>query len=195
MKTLFLSIFIIFMLSSCSSKNISKVEITNEIVVSKSENKTISILYNNITDKEIQIYEKLSVELKKHGYTVVSNEYAREYSLDINTIFANEIGKKSTTKDILSNTNLNITIGQVFGNVGVSGTIGSKIGSILGDSLDTKSYQIIMDITIREFKDNIITNETITQVVAESTIIDESSEITIDILENKIAEKVARIFP
>jgi len=183
------------MLSSCSSKNISKVEITNEIVVSKSENKTISILYNNITDKEIQIYEKLSVELKKHGYTVVSNEYAREYSLDINTIFANEIGKKSTTKDILSNTNLNITIGQVFGNVGVSGTIGSKIGSILGDSLDTKSYQIIMDITIREFKDNIITNETITQVVAESTIIDESSEITIDILENKIAEKVARIFP
>lgn len=195
MKTLFLSIFIIFILSSCSSKNISKVEITNEIVVSKSENKTISILYNNITDKEIQIYEKLSVELKKHGYTVVSNEYARKYSLDINTIFANEIGKKSTTKDILSNTNLNITIGQVFGNVGVSGTIGSKIGSILGDSLDTKSYQIIMDITIREFKDNIITNETITQVVAESTLIDESSEITIDILENKIAEKVARIFP
>ncbi|WP_419763713.1 MAG: complement resistance protein TraT [Arcobacter sp.] len=195
MKTLFLSFFIIFILSSCSSKDISKIEITNEIVVSKSENKTISILYNNSTDKKIQLYKKLSSELKKHGYEVVSNEYAREYSLDINTIFANEIGKRSTTKDILSNTNLNITIGQVFGNVGVSGTIGSKIGSILGDSLDTKSYQIIMDITIREFKDNIITNETITQVIAESTLIDESSEITIDILENKIAEKVARIFP
>ena len=51
------------------------------------------------------------------------------------------------------------------------------------------------EFALREFKDNIITNETITQVVAESTIIDESTEITIDILENKIAEKIARIFP
>lgn len=195
MKTLFLSFFIIFLFSSCSSKNVSKVEITNQIEINKSENKTISILYNNTTDKKIEIYEKLKNVLTKHGYKVVSNEYDRKYSLDINTIFANEIGKKSTTQEILSNTNLNISVGQVFGNVGVSGTIGSKIGSILGDSLDSKSYQIIMDIIINEYKDNIIINESITQVIAEATLIEESSTITIDILENKIVEKIAKFFP
>lgn len=195
MKTFFLSLFIIFLLSSCSSKNVSKVEITNNIEINKSKNKTISIMYNNSTDKKVDIYEKLRDELKNHGYEVVSNEYDRKYSIDINTIFANEIGRKSTAKNILSNTNLNISIGQVFGNVGVSGTIGSKIGSILGDSLDTKSYQIIMDITISEYEDNMVVNETTTQVLAEASIIDESSTITIDILENKIVEKIARLFP
>ncbi len=195
MKTAFLSFFIIFLFSSCSSKNVSKVEITNQIEINKNENKTISILYNNSTDKKVEIYGKLKDALIKHGYEVVPNEYDRKYSLDINTIFANEIGKKSATQDILSNTNLNISIGQVIGNVGVSGTIGSKLGSILGDSLDSKSYQIIMDMTIHEYKDNIIVNESITQVIAEATILEESPTITIDILENKIVEKIAKLFP
>ena len=167
----------------------------NKIEINKSEDKTISILYSNSTDKKVEIYEKLNTELKKHGYNVSLNEYARKYSIEINTIFASEIGKKSTAKEILSNTNLNITIGKVFGNVGVSGTIGSQIGSILGTSLDTNSYQIIMDMTISEFKDNVVVNENSTQVVAEATIIENSPLITIDFLENKIVEKIAKLFP
>ncbi|WP_428026225.1 complement resistance protein TraT [Arcobacter sp.] len=194
MRILFLFLIIIFF-SSCSSKNILKIETTNQIEINKSSDKTISIMYSNNTDKKIELYEKLKKELTEHGYKVVPNDFDRKYTIDISTIFANEIGKKSTAQEILSNTNLNITIGQVFGNVGVSGTIGSKIGSILGDSLDTKSYQIILDVTISEHQNNMIINENITQVIAERTIDEESIENIINMLENKIVEKLVNLFP
>ncbi|WP_428024496.1 complement resistance protein TraT [Arcobacter sp.] len=194
MRIFFLFLIIIFF-SSCSSKNILKIETTNQIEINKSSDKTISIMYSNNTDKKVELYEKLKKELTDHGYKVVPNDYDRKYTIDISTIFANEIGKKSTAQEILSNTNLNITIGQVFGNVGVSGTIGSKIGSILGDSLDTKSYQIILDVTISEHQNNMIINENITQVIAERTIDEESIENIINMLENKIVEKLVNLFP
>ncbi len=194
MRIFFLFLIIIFF-SSCSSKNILKIETTNQIEINKSSDKTISIMYSNNTDKKVELYEKLKKELTEHGYKVVPNDFDRKYTIDISTIFANEIGKKSTAQEILSNTNLNITIGQVFGNVGVSGTIGSKIGSILGDSLDTKSYQIILDVTISEHQNNMIINENITQVIAERTIDEESIENIINMLENKIVEKLVNLFP
>lgn len=192
-KSLYLLLFII-LFSSCSQKLLTKVELTNSIDLKKEASKKIFIKYNNQTNEDVKVYTKLKRAFKSKNYKVLDTLENANYLLDLNLIFANEIEKRSTTKNILSNVNLGVSIGHVFGNVGVSGSIGTKIGTILGDSLDSSSYQIVFDVTIKEYIQNGKLEERFTQVIAETVIDEKPLQYTIDILEDEIAKKIAELF-
>lgn len=192
-KSLYLLLFII-LFSSCSQKLLTKVELTNSIDLKKEASKKIFIKYNNQTNEDVRVYTKLKKAFKSKNYKLVDSFENANYLLDLNLIFANEIEKRSTTKNILSNVNLGVSIGHVFGNVGVSGSIGTKIGTILGDSLDSSSYQIVFDVTIKEYIQNGKLEERFTQVIAETVIDEKPLQYTIDILEDEIAKKIAELF-
>ena len=194
MKYILFSILAIFLFSACSSKNFTKSEFTNKIEIKKENKKNIFIKYSNQTNEDVRVYDKLKRVLKRKNYKVVDDLKTANYMIDLNLIFANEIGQKSTTKNILSNVNLGVSIGHVFGNVGVSGNIGTKIGTILGDSLDSSSYQLIFDITIKQYEENREFNENITQIIAETKIDEKPLQHTIDLLEDEVVEKIAELF-
>lgn len=173
---------------------LTKIELTDKIELKKEASKKIFIKYNNQTNEDVKVYTKLKRAFKSKNYKVLDTLENANYLLDLNLIFANEIEKRSTTKNILSNVNLGVSIGHVFGNVGVSGSIGTKIGTILGDSLDSSSYQIVFDVTIKEYIQNGKLEERFTQVIAETVIDEKPLQYTIDILEDEIAKKIAELF-
>ncbi len=194
MKHILFIVLSIFLFSSCSLKNFTKSEFTNKIELKKESKKDIFIKYSNQTNADVRVYDKLKRALKRKNYKVVDDLNSANYLLDLNLIFANEIGKKSTTKNILSNVNLGVSIGHVFGNVGVSGNIGTKIGTILGDSLDSSSYQLIFDVTIKEYGLNKEFKENYTQIIAETIIDEKPLQYTIDLLEEEVVKKIVELF-
>lgn len=173
---------------------LTKIELTDKIELKKEASKKIFIKYNNQTNEDVKVYTKLKRAFKSKNYKVLDTLENANYLLDLNLIFANEIEKRSTTKNILSNVNLGVSIGHVFGNVGVSGSIGTKIGTILGDSLDSDSYQIVFDVIVKEYEENGESKEKFTQIVAEIEIDEKPLQQTIDILEDEIIEKIVELF-
>lgn len=186
MKNIFLLFLVLFIFSACSQKMLTKVEFSdNAINVKNEQKKDIYIQYTNNTNEDVRVYNKLKRELKNKNYIVVDDIKEADYKIDLTLIFANEIDKRSGTKDILSNVNLGVSIGHVFGNVGVSGNIGTKIGTILGDSLDSKSLQMVFDIII---------NEQTSQIIVETIIEDKPKQYYINILEDEVINKIAKLF-
>jgi len=197
MKKIVLVVLVAFLFISCANKIDTNINSTNEIKIDKSSKNIVYIDYINQTNEDIRVYSKLKRELKSLGFDVTEDIKEADYQIILDLIFANKIDKKSTTKNILSNVNLGISIGtRVLDNVGISGSIGTKVGSILGDSLDSESFQIIIDLSIQEFVDDekIEFEESSSQIISEAVYNDKPKQMIIDSLEDEIAKKVAGFF-
>lgn len=194
MKKYFLLLFLLLFFIGCTSKTISKVEFSDDIEISDKNFKNVYIDFQNQTNEDVRLYKKLQKEFESKNFTIVNNIEDASYIVDLNLIFANEINKKSKTKDLLSRVDLGISVGHVFGNVGINGKIGTKMASILGDSLDTVSYQMIFDMEIEELEYENKESKIITQIIAERVMNEEHKRIIINILEDELAKKVVTFF-
>ena len=193
MKKIVLVVLVAFLFISCANKIDTNINSTNEIKIDKSSKNIVYIDYINQTNEDIRVYSKLKRELKSLGFDVTEDIKEADYQIILDLIFANKIDKKSTTKNILSNVNLGISIGtRVLDNVGISGNIGTKVGSIL----DSESFQIIIDLSIQEFIDDekIEFEESSSQIISEAVYNDKPKQMIIDSLEDEIAKKVAGFF-
>ena len=197
MRSIFLGLFMTLMFVGCGTAIKTNVEVSNEIVIKKTENKTVYIDYINQTDEDVRLTSKLARALKAKGYLPVRSIEQSKYHLVVDLIFANSIEKRSTTKNVLSNVNLGVKLGsQIFKNVGISGSIGTTVGSILGNSMDEDSFQMVVDISLEEFLDESKTDMKIndSQIVAEAIVNGNPQQKVIDALEDEIVRIISEFF-
>lgn len=146
---LILFLFVSFWLSACSTKiNVDTIK-SQEINLSKMHQK-IFIEVKNSTKEKIHLEYDLKKALEQKGFIVVKSKEEASLFLKLNIVYAGIIDKKSGVTDVMKDINVNIGLGGSSGNVRIYTTIGSTIGRILGEKMDSTLFQTVVDIHIIE---------------------------------------------
>lgn len=180
MKKLLVFIFLVLFLNSCANKN-------EKLSINKDE--YIFIKYSNETKKSFDFKEELEKELQKRAFKIDIEKKAT-YKIFLNTIFANETMRKSASRSFLENVDLGISIGHVFGNVGISGKVGTKVKDLIGEKYDEKVFEVVVEIDIKDQNNQTLEYST---VVAQAVLDNKSYKELIPKLEKEVALKVVKI--
>lgn len=197
MKTCIVCILVLLFYSGCANKIYTQTDIDTEITIEKTKAKNIIYLdIQNSTNENIELRKYLQKELLEKGYAISNELYEVDYHIFIDIVYADKITQKSSTKKVLSNVNIGLGIGGTLNRgLGIGATIGSSIGKIIGDSMDSKVYQIVCDITIEDYsKQEESINENSSQIVVETSIENQNKYTVIRKLSKEISKVISNIF-
>lgn len=180
-------IFVLILSIGCTQKDL-KIFDKNSFKIEKNSNTTIEII--NLTDEDFLFESKLKEDFLNRGINVVEDKKNSDYRFIIKILSFASLDKKSTTQSILENVNLGISIGHIFGNVGVHGSIGTKVGNILGDSLDSKVYQMVVDLTLIDKKAD---NESYENLIIEVKFDENKKSEAFELLKKELIDRILEL--
>jgi len=197
MRIYIVCILVLLFYTGCANKIYTQTDIDTEITIEKIKAKNIIYLdIQNSTNENIELRKYIEKELLEKDYALSNELYEVDYHIFIDIVYADKITQKSSTKKVLSNVNIGLGIGGTLNRgLGIGATIGSSIGKIIGDSMDTKMYQIVCDITVDEYsKNQELVKESHSQIVVETTTENRNKYSIIRNLSKEISKIIANIF-
>ncbi len=159
---LLLSAVVLFF-SGCATTTLqTNVAMTRTIVldpVKKSE-ETIYLRVRNTAASKINLKPTLIQDLKKRGLRIVDDPQKAKYILNVNVLFANNLKEAqslqaATTSGVNAGLMAGIESGSAKNGILV-GAAAALIGGVIGDATEDSIYRAVIDISIKERKNQII---------------------------------------
>lgn len=191
MKTIFISLLLALVFTSCANKTPIEVHQNREIQINK-DKKILYLEFQNSSYEDINIKNKLKEELINKNYAISTKLYELDYYVFINIISAKIISSNTAKNNLLSSINLNLGLGKLIGsNVAIGTNIGTSLGNIFNKN--EKVLQVIVELNIDEYKNNELIKSKDKQIVL-TTLLEEEKEIVLKNIEKKLIEEINIIF-
>lgn len=144
-----LIVFLLLFIVGCSHKvNVETIE-SQKLQLSQLHQK-IFLEVSNSTNEKINLQYDLNKALEQKAFVIVNNKEEASLYIKLNIVYAGLIDKRSSVSDIMKDININIGVGGSSGNVSIYTTIGSTIGRLLGEKMDSTLFQMVVDIQVIE---------------------------------------------
>jgi hypothetical protein len=150
-------------LTSCATTTLqTRVAMTRTIVLDpvRKSDMTVFLRVRNTAASKINLTPILIKDLFKRGLSIVDDPTKAKYILNVNVLFANNLKEAQAIKAAMgAGVNTAIAVG-IANNSGkdaiVAGVAAALIGGIIGKATEDETYRAVIDISVKERKNQII---------------------------------------